>query len=47
MKLVAHDARGYRLEVKELEDFERPPMLAIPEYRQRFTRAESLVLSAE
>lgn len=36
MKLVAHDARGYRLEVKELEDFERPPMLAIPEYRQRY-----------
>jgi nucleotide-binding universal stress UspA family protein len=35
MKLVAHDARGYRLEVKELEDFERPPMLTIPEYRQR------------
>ncbi len=47
MKLVAHDARGYRLEVKELEDFERPPMLAIPEYRQRFARAESRVLSAD
>ena len=36
MKLVAHDAQGYRLEVKELEDFERPPMLAIPEYRERY-----------
>jgi glucosyl-3-phosphoglycerate synthase len=36
MKLVAHDAHGYRLEVKELEDFERPPMIALPEYRERF-----------
>lgn len=35
MKLVAHDAQGYRLEVKELEDFERPPMRELPEYRAR------------
>jgi nucleotide-binding universal stress UspA family protein len=39
MKLVAHDDRGYRLEVKELEDFERPPMIALPEYRERFAPA--------
>ena len=39
MKLVAHDANGYRLEVKELEDFERPPMIALPEYRERFAPA--------
>ena len=35
MKLVTHDHHGYHLEVKELQDFERPPMIAIPEYRER------------
>jgi nucleotide-binding universal stress UspA family protein len=35
MKLVVHDQRGYRLEVKKLEDCERPPMIALPEYRER------------
>jgi nucleotide-binding universal stress UspA family protein len=38
MKLVVHDAHGYRLEVKRLEDFERPPMLTLPEYRERHGR---------
>ena len=42
-KLVAHDRRGYHLEVKELEDFERPPMNTLPEYQERHT----LVMSDE
>jgi glucosyl-3-phosphoglycerate synthase len=35
MKTVIHDRDGYRLEVKQLEDFERPPMITLPEYRER------------
>ena len=35
MKTVIHDHDGYRLEVKQLEDFERPPMITLPEYRER------------
>ncbi len=46
MKLVSHDARGYHLEVKELQDFERPPMIALPEYRERRATAD-LVLSGK
>jgi nucleotide-binding universal stress UspA family protein len=35
MKLVVEDRQGYRLEVKELQDFERPPIATLPEYRER------------
>lgn len=33
MKLIHSDSGAYHLEVKELEDQERPPMLAVPAYR--------------
>lgn len=34
MKLIQHSARGFHIEVKELEDAERPPMITVPQYRQ-------------
>ncbi len=32
MKLIQHDRERFRLEVRELEELERPPMNGIPEY---------------
>jgi glucosyl-3-phosphoglycerate synthase len=32
------DADGFHLEVRDVRDHERPPMLTIPEYRQRHAR---------
>jgi glycosyltransferase involved in cell wall biosynthesis/nucleotide-binding universal stress UspA family protein len=34
MKLIQHSKDQFRLEVKELQDRERPPMITIPEYRR-------------
>jgi nucleotide-binding universal stress UspA family protein len=34
MKLIQHSKDQFRLEVKELQDRERPPMISIPEYRK-------------
>ncbi|MBI4525390.1 MAG: glucosyl-3-phosphoglycerate synthase [Deltaproteobacteria bacterium] len=42
MKLIKHQRRGYALEVKEIRDQERPPMISIPEYRA--ARRETLSL---
>ena len=33
MKLIVHRQQSYTLEVKEIHDRERPPMISIPEYR--------------
>ncbi len=35
MKLIKHRRRTYALELKEIRDHERPPMISIPEYRAR------------
>lgn len=36
MKLIRYGARHYYLEVEEIRDHERPPMMEIPEYREKF-----------
>ena len=35
MKLIHYNAEGFRLEVREIRDHERPPMATIPEYRRQ------------
>lgn len=35
MKLIQHSKDQFHLEVKELRDQERPPMISIPEYREK------------
>ncbi len=35
MKLIRHDAGGYSLDVEEIIERERPPMVSIPEYAAR------------
>ncbi len=35
MKLIHYNAEGFRLEVREIRDHERPPMVTIPEYRRQ------------
>jgi glucosyl-3-phosphoglycerate synthase len=35
MKLIRHDRRGYFLEVEEIAELDRPPMITLPEYRTR------------
>lgn len=35
MKLIKHRRKTYALEVKEIRDHERPPMISIPEYRAK------------
>ncbi len=34
MKLIRRDRRGYYLDVEEIVEWERPPMITIPEYQQ-------------
>jgi glucosyl-3-phosphoglycerate synthase len=41
MKLIRHDNRGYSLDVEEIAERERPPMIELPEYlehRQTLTK---------
>jgi glucosyl-3-phosphoglycerate synthase len=41
MKLIRHDSRGYSLDVEEIAERERPPMIELPEYlehRQTLTK---------
>lgn len=38
MKLIRHDHNGYFLDVEEIAEKERPPMLDVPEYRARNER---------
>jgi glucosyl-3-phosphoglycerate synthase len=35
MKLIKHRRKSYALEVKEIRDHERPPMISVPEYQSR------------
>lgn len=35
MKLIRHNANGYFLDIEEIAEGERPPMIEIPEYRKR------------
>ena len=36
MKLIRHDSKGYFLDVEEIAELERPPMLEVEEYRSIF-----------
>jgi glucosyl-3-phosphoglycerate synthase len=38
MKLIRYEPGRFFLEVQEIEEQERPPMLDIPEYRERNPR---------
>ena len=40
MKLIRHDSKGYFLDVEEIAELERPPMLEVEEYRSIFKRQE-------
>ena len=43
MKLIRHDSRGYYfLEVEEIAEHERPPMIDVPEYQE--AHAESIAV---
>ncbi|GAB1469620.1 hypothetical protein MASR2M66_04970 [Chloroflexota bacterium] len=35
MKLIRHDKSGYFLEVEQIKEYERPPMIEVPEYVNR------------
>ena len=37
MKLIKHWGQGYALELKAIQDRERPPMISIPEYQRKRT----------
>jgi glucosyl-3-phosphoglycerate synthase len=39
MKLVKHRHKTYALEVKDIRDHERPPMITIPKYRERLQQS--------
>ena len=32
MKLIRHDNKGYSLDVEQITEYERPPMIEVPEY---------------
>jgi glucosyl-3-phosphoglycerate synthase len=38
MKLIHHEPEHYSLEIKEVEEKERPPIITIPEYRKRHSK---------
>jgi hypothetical protein len=38
MKLISPTAEGFHLEVQDIALVERPPMITIPSYRERFGR---------
>ena len=38
MKLIKYSKGGYSLEVEEAAERERPPMISVPEYRERFKK---------
>ncbi len=35
MKLIRHDSKGYSLEVEQIAEYERPPMVEVQEYLER------------
>ncbi|MFQ5683515.1 MAG: glucosyl-3-phosphoglycerate synthase [Candidatus Binatia bacterium] len=46
MKLIKREHRTYALEVKEIQDHERPPMISIPEYQMQRRKIRSNKISA-
>ncbi|WP_299286056.1 glucosyl-3-phosphoglycerate synthase [Thermoflexus sp.] len=44
MKLIRHEPGRYYLEVEEIGDAERPPMITLPAYRERFRKQEPALL---
>jgi hypothetical protein len=34
MKLIRYEQQGFRLDIEEIAERDRPPMLEIPEYRE-------------
>ena len=38
MKLIRHDSKGYSLKVEQIAEFERPPMIEVAEYLEKFKR---------
>lgn len=45
MKLIRHEPGRYYLEVEEIGDVERPPMITIPAYREKFLKTELALAS--
>ena len=43
MKLIRYEDDHYYLEVEEIGDYERPPMIEIPEYREKFGLVAEMV----
>lgn len=37
MKLIVHEPNRFSLDIAEISDVERPPMITVPAYRQRFS----------
>jgi hypothetical protein len=35
MKMIRHNSKGYFLEVEEIAELERPPMIEVQEYLER------------
>ena len=35
MKMIRHDSKGYFLDVEQITEYERPPMIEVPEYLNR------------
>jgi hypothetical protein len=35
MKMIRHDSKGYFLEVEQITEYERPPMIEVDEYLKR------------
>jgi glucosyl-3-phosphoglycerate synthase len=42
MKLIKHRRRTYALEVKEIQDHQRPPMITVPEYQAKRSKGDSV-----
>jgi glucosyl-3-phosphoglycerate synthase len=38
MKLISPTAEGFHLDVQDIGVVERPPMITVPSYRERFAR---------
>ena len=42
MKLIKHRRRSYALELKEIQDHQRPPMITVPEYQAKRSKGDSV-----
>jgi glucosyl-3-phosphoglycerate synthase len=42
MKLIKHRRRSYALELKEIQDHQRPPMITVPEYQAKRSKSDSV-----